>query len=77
MAPEALNKALFSKLSAATATATGSASCVRRAMALAEAPSFDRGELTEKGSLNQRALRDHNADMIMQLYQSNDGVFKV
>lgn len=75
MAPEDLNQALSERLSAAAKAATGSASCVRRAMLLPHDPSLDRGELTEKGSLNQRSLRAHNADAIVQMYQSDDSVF--
>jgi feruloyl-CoA synthase len=33
-----------------------------------EAPSFDRGETTEKGSLNQRALRANRSELVAALY---------
>jgi feruloyl-CoA synthase len=75
MAPDDLNQALSERLSDAAKAATGSASRVRRAALLPHAPSFDRGELTEKGSLNQRALRTHNADLIAKIYQSDQDVF--
>ncbi|MGI9452728.1 MAG: AMP-binding protein [Geminicoccaceae bacterium] len=57
--------------------ATGSATHIRRALILEAAPSFDRGKLTEKGSLNQRALRANNADTIAALYDNRDGVIRV
>lgn len=65
------------KLAEAAKAATGSASRVRRVLILEEMPSFDRGEITEKGSLNQRAMRANNADAIAQLYEGGDGVIEV
>ena len=59
---------------AAAKAATGSASRVRRARILAQEPTLDRGEVTEKGSLNQRALRAGNAGEIDRLYRSDEGV---
>ena len=38
---------------------TGSANRVARALVLAEPPSIDRGEITDKGSINQRAVLTH------------------
>ncbi len=75
MAPDELNQALAERISAAAKTATGSASRVRRVLLLAHEPSLDRGEITEKGSLNQRALRTHNAEAIDEMYRSDEGVF--
>ena len=68
MPKDSLRDALAEKLTTAAKAATGSASRVRRAMVLTEAPSFDLGEITEKGSLNQRALRSNKADLIATLY---------
>lgn len=67
--PEAdLTVILGKKLTSAAQKATGSASRVKRAIVLAAEPSFDRGEITEKGSLNQRAMRKNHADLIAALY---------
>ncbi len=52
-----LTDKLLAGLHAHTKGATGSASRVCRIAILQEAPNLDRGELTEKGSINQRALR--------------------
>ena len=41
------------------ASGTGSATRVARALVLAEPPSIDRGEITDKGSINQRAVLAH------------------
>ncbi len=76
MAPADLNQALSERLKEAASTATGSASRVRRAMILPHAPSFDKGELTEKGSLNQRAMRMHNTELASKLYNAEDDIFK-
>ncbi len=75
MTPEARNAALSEKLAAAAKAATGSAARVRRAIVLTTEPSFDRGELTEKGSLNQRAMRAHNEALIADLYAGVDAAF--
>ena len=59
---------LLAKLTAAAVNATGSASRVQRVAVLQDEPNFDRGEITEKGSLNQRAMRDNNASLTASLY---------
>ena len=70
-----LNTMISERLSNAAKIATGSASCVKRAILLPREPSYELGELTEKGSLNQRALRDNHVATIDKLYQSDDAVF--
>ncbi len=72
-----LHAALQDKLRRAAERATGSASCVRRALILHNEPSFDKGEVTEKGSLNQRAMRTNNANKIAELYEGNPGILTV
>lgn len=69
--------ALAERLAAAARAATGSASRVRRAIILEAPPSFDRGEITEKGSLNQRAMRANREDAIARLYGDTPGVIAV
>jgi feruloyl-CoA synthase len=68
MEAEALRQALRERLAKAAKAATGSATRVRRAIVMDEAPSFDRGETTEKGSLNQRALRANRSELVAALY---------
>ncbi len=48
--------------------ATGSASRVARLVVLAEAPSIDVGEVTDKGSINQRAVLAHRDALVQALY---------
>ena len=74
MDPAAREAALSGKLAEAARAATGSASCVRLAAVLDQDPSFDKGEITEKGSLNQRAMRANYADVVARLYDGGDGV---
>jgi feruloyl-CoA synthase len=73
MEPATRDAALLEKLSAFAAISTGSASRIRRAAILPAAPSLDAGEITEKGSLNQRALRANNAGLIADLYEGKPG----
>jgi feruloyl-CoA synthase len=47
-----------------------SSRCVRRARILPIAPSLDRGEITDKGSINQRAVLRHHADLVAELYSA-------
>ena len=44
--------------------------CVRRALILPVAPSLDRGEITDKGSINQRAVLRHHAELVAKLYSA-------
>jgi feruloyl-CoA synthase len=50
------------------AQATGSANRVARLILLAEPPSIDKGEVTDKGSINQRAVLKHRADLVAALH---------
>ncbi len=42
--------------------------CVRRAIVLPTAPSLDKGEITDKGSINQRAVLTHRTTCVQALY---------
>ena len=77
MEAEDLEAALTARLASAAKAATGSDSRVRRIIIFTEQPSLDRGETTEKGTLNQRAMRANNADKIELLYSGGDGVITV
>jgi feruloyl-CoA synthase len=48
--------------------ATGNSNRVERAVLLEEPPSLDRGEITDKGSLNQRVILEHRAALVEQIY---------
>jgi feruloyl-CoA synthase len=49
-------------------SATGSSNRVFRAILLAEPPSLDAGEMTDKGSINQRAVISRRAGLVQELY---------
>ncbi len=49
-------------------SATGSASRIARMCLLAEPPTIDRSEVTDKGSINQRAVLTHRADTVDALH---------
>jgi feruloyl-CoA synthase len=50
------------------AAGTGSASRPARLVLLAEPPQIDRGEVTDKGSINQRAVLAHRATLVSHLW---------
>jgi len=50
------------------ASATGSSSRIARAILLDAPLSIDRGEVTDKGSINQRAVLEHRKELIEELY---------
>ncbi|MCU0931591.1 MAG: feruloyl-CoA synthase [Serpentinimonas sp.] len=59
------------------ATATGSANRVARLCLLADPPTIDRGEVTDKGSINQRAVLTHRADTVAALHEDRlHGILK-
>jgi feruloyl-CoA synthase len=53
--------------------ATGSSNHVARALILTAPPDIDRGEVTDKGSINQRAVRTHRTDLLEALYADSLG----
>jgi feruloyl-CoA synthase len=53
------------------ATATGSANRVARMVLMAELPSIDKGEVTDKGSINQRAVLKHRDALVQALHQGS------
>ncbi len=68
--------ALAEKLQAHARAASGSATRVMRIIALKEPPRFERGEITDKGSINQRAMLSHRADLVAALYDGGDDVIR-
>ena len=61
----ALVQRLLDKLSTES---TGSTTRIARALVLAEPPSIDLGEVTDKGSINQRAVLQARAGLVGELY---------
>jgi feruloyl-CoA synthase len=55
------------------ASGTGSANRITRMHLLVEPPSIAHGELTDKGSINQRAVLAHRAPVVEALYEGRHG----
>ena len=51
------------------ASSTGSANRIARLCLLSEPPTIDKGEITDKGSINQRAVLTHRADTVAALHE--------
>ena len=51
------------------AASTGSANRIARLCLLSEPPTLDKGEITDKGSINQRAVLTHRADTVAALHE--------
>jgi feruloyl-CoA synthase len=60
-------------LEAHNASATGSSMRIARAMLMAEPPSIDGNELTDKGYINQRAGLERRAALVERLYADPPG----
>jgi feruloyl-CoA synthase len=61
------------RLKTFAAKSTGSSNCIRRALILEEPPLLDAGEMTDKGSINQRAVLARRAALVEELYQDPPG----
>ena len=67
-----VRQALQSLLDALWRSGTGGANRVARALVLIDPPSIDKGEVTDKGSINQRAVLTHRSALVETLYQASD-----
>jgi feruloyl-CoA synthase len=63
-----IQQAFTERLKKFAAEATGSSTRITRAVLLDTPLSIDRGEVTDKGSINQRAVLEHRAALIDALY---------
>ncbi len=68
LADPRVRQAFARLLDALSAASRGTSTRVRRAILLAEPPSLDVGEMTDKGSINQRAVLAHRAALVEDLY---------
>jgi feruloyl-CoA synthase len=59
---------LRARLTAFASGSTGSSNRICRAILLSEPPLLDAGEITDKGSINQRAVLSRRADLVAELY---------
>jgi feruloyl-CoA synthase len=63
-----IREAFRERLTEFLATSTGSSTRITRAILIDTPLSIDRGEVTDKGSINQRAVLDHRSRLIEELY---------
>ncbi|MBW8283487.1 MAG: feruloyl-CoA synthase [Rhizobium sp.] len=77
LAHRKVRAALAEKLAAHARLASGSATRVMRIMLLKDPPRFERGEITDKGSINQRAMLSHRADLVTVLHEGGEEVIRV
>ena len=65
---------LQARLDSFVAASTGSSTRIARMLVLRDAPSLDRGEVTDKGSINARAVIRHRPDAVAQVYATDEGI---
>ncbi len=63
-----IREAFRERLTKFLAASTGSSTRITRAILIDSPLSIDRGEVTDKGSINQRAVLDHRSRLIEELY---------
>ena len=68
LADTRVRRAFAGYLEALSDPSRGTSARVRRAILLADPPSLDVGEVTDKGSINQRAVLAHRAALVDELY---------
>jgi feruloyl-CoA synthase len=73
VAHPALRSALAERLASFAASTTGSATRIERALILVEPLSLDHQEVTDKGSVNQRAVLVRRAHLVEELYAGSPG----
>jgi feruloyl-CoA synthase len=64
----AVSAAFAERLRKLAQGATGSSNHVARAIVMSEPPVADAGEITDKGSINQRAVQARRADLVAMLH---------
>jgi len=77
LAAPAPREELLRRLRSFATSATGSSNRIARALVLEEPPSLDAGEMTDKGSINQRAVLARRAALVEELYAGSPRVISV
>ena len=75
-ASDAARDELARRLQTFAAQSTGSSNLIRRLLVLDEPPSLDAGEMTDKGSINQRAVLARRAALVDELYSDSAKVIR-
>ena len=68
LADDAVRSRFAALLNSFNRDAAGSSGRIARLMLMAVPPSIDKGEITDKGSINQRAVLTCRADLVAELY---------
>ncbi|WP_417607446.1 feruloyl-CoA synthase [Primorskyibacter flagellatus] len=76
LAHPAVRSAVAQRLASHVAASTGSASCITRVIVMADPLDLDKGEVTDKGSVNQRAVLHHRQDLLATLYTDDPQVIR-
>ena len=74
LAHPTVREEMRARLADHAAAATGSASRVTRLMFIETPLDFDKGEVTDKGSVNQRAVLNNRGDLVRRLYAGDPEV---
>ncbi|HEX4455756.1 MAG TPA: feruloyl-CoA synthase [Kofleriaceae bacterium] len=74
LAPGGDASVLAGKLAAQTATTSSTSTRIARVLVLREPPSIDAGEITDKGYINQRAVRERRAVEVARLFSGDADV---
>jgi feruloyl-CoA synthase len=69
LASSAVRAAVAAGLRRLKQVTPGSSTCAAAALLMAEPPSIDAGEITDKGYINQRAVLERRAPLVAMLYQ--------
>lgn len=77
VAHDTIREAIQHTLQRLAQASTGSSTLIQRAVITAVPPSIDVGEITDKGSLNQRAVLRHRAEVVAGLYVGGENVIEV
>jgi len=72
MAHPAVRGAFRQRLKSLAASSTGSSTLIRRIMPILDPLSLDAGEVTDKGSINQRLVLRNRPAMVERLYAAAD-----
>ncbi|CAD7050012.1 feruloyl-CoA synthase [Pseudorhizobium endolithicum] len=77
LAHPSVRAAISERLAEHQRQATGSATRIMRVMLMHEPLRFEKGEVTDKGSINQRAVLAHRADLVDVLHGDGPGVIRM
>ena len=77
MGHPAVRAAFADKLRDLASTSTGSSTLIRRIILIARAPDIDRGEVTDKGSINQRQVLSNRAGDVAEIYGGSHRVISI